>query len=412
MERVRAAWRWYRRSPARDVLFALGLTALTVYGSYGEGHPRKEADVVQFHGLPIPQPGPAALALVAVTSMTLAFRNRWPYAVLAASTAGVLAFTLLGYVNGAALLAPAAGVYTVATRVTARRALAATAVALSVLLVATAARSPFGSLVTGPTDVLPVLFAAICLGGIAVSNRRAYVASIHARAEEDARRRVDEERLRIARELHDVVAHTMATINVQANAAAAVLADKPDVAAESLQAIRNASRDGLRELRSILNILRQADDTDSTTPAPGLDQVGSLVDHAVRAGLPTTLEVAGEAITLPPSTDLAAYRIIQESLTNAIRHAGPATAAVSLTYSADGLRIEVADTGRGMPNGMAGSSGHGIVGMRERAAAAGGFLTAGPRSGGGFQVTARLPVRTPDAAAAPDAAAEPEGARP
>jgi signal transduction histidine kinase len=413
---ARAAWEWYRRSPARDVLFALVMTAITLYGSYGEGHPHSKADLVQFNGLAIPQPGPAALVLVAVASLALAFRNRWPQAVLAVSTAGVLAFTLLGYVNGAALLAPAAAVYSVATRLGAWRALADTAVALAVLMTATATRNPFGNLTTGPTEVMPVLFAAVCLGGIAVSNRRAYVASIHARAEEDARRRVDEERLRIARELHDVVAHTMSTINVQANAAAAVLADKPDVAAEALQAIRNASRDGLRELRSILNILRQADDIDSTTPAPGLAQVGSLVDHAARAGLPTTLDVTGKAIPLSPATDLAAYRIIQESLTNAIRHAGPATATVSLAYTADALQVEVADTGMGgLPAGTDGA-GHGIIGMRERAAAAGGFLHAGPRpAGGGFLVTARLPVRAPDNTNIPDSAdarAEPESARP
>ncbi len=251
--------------------------------------------------------------------------------------------------------------------------------------------------------VLPVLMAAACLGGIAVSNRRAFVASIQARAEDEARRRIDEERLRIARELHDVVAHTMSTINVQASAAATVLTERPDAAAEALQAIRTASKNGLRELRAILNVLRQADDADPTAPAPGLAQLDALVAGASQAGLPTTLTVTGEAVPLPAGVDLAAYRIIQESLTNAIRHAGPASATVALTYHDGRLLIEVADTGRGVPaagardagGAVAPHAGHGLVGMRERAATAGGTLQAGPGSGGGFTVTATLPFPRP-----------------
>jgi len=402
MEWVRAAWRWWQRSPARDVLFAAVLTAITVWGSYGEGHPHNPSDVVQFHGA-IPQPSAASLVLVGLATAVLIWRNRWPVAVLAASTAGVLGFTLLGYVNGAALLAPAAAVYAVATKVSVRQALVAAAAALAILLTATAARNPFGTSTGGPVVVLPVLMAAACLGGIAVSNRRAFVASIQARAEDEARRRIDEERLRIARELHDVVAHTMSTINVQASAAATVLTERPDAAAEALQAIRTASKNGLRELRAILNVLRQADDADPTAPAPGLAQLDALVAGASQAGLPTTLTVTGEAVPLPAGVDLAAYRIIQESLTNAIRHAGPASATVALTYHDGRLLIEVADTGRGVPaagardagGAVAPHAGHGLVGMRERAATAGGTLQAGPGSGGGFTVTATLPFPRP-----------------
>src|ERR1700746_3389945 len=160
-------------------------------------------------------------------------------------------------------------------------------------------------------------------------------------------RRLDEERLRIARELHDVVAHTMATINVQAGVAAHVLPTRPEAAAESLQAIKTASKEGLRELRAILNVLRQADDADPTQPAPGTAQLEDLIAGARRAGLETTLTVTGDRVPLPAAVDLAAYRIIQESLTNTIRHAGPATAAVSLGYQHDELRVEVTDTGRG-----------------------------------------------------------------
>ena len=177
------------------------------------------------------------------------------------------------------------------------------------------------------------MVAAALFAGIAVANRNAYVASIRDRAEQDARRRLDEERLRIARELHDVVAHTMATINVQAGVAAHVLPTRPEAAAESLQAIKTASKEGLRELRAILNVLRQADDADPTQPAPGTARLEDLIAGARRAGLETTFAVTGDPVPLPAAVDLAAYRIIQESLTNTIRHAGPATAAVSLGYA-------------------------------------------------------------------------------
>jgi signal transduction histidine kinase len=252
----------------------------------------------------------------------------------------------------------------------------------------------------------------VVVAGIAMANRRAYMASIQDRAEQDARRRVDEERLRIARELHDVVAHTMATINVQAGVAVHVLSSRPEAAAESLQAIKAASKEGLKELRAILNVLRQADDADPTQPTPGTAQLETLIAGARQAGLETTFTVTGDQVPLPAAVDLAAYRIVQESLTNAIRHAGPATAAVSLGYHHDELRIDVTDTGRGQSVSAATgqSGGHGLAGMRERAAAVGGTVETGPGPGGGFRVAARLPFggRLADPAPARDV----EGVRP
>jgi signal transduction histidine kinase len=236
--------------------------------------------------------------------------------------------------------------------------------------------------------------------GMATANRRAYIAEIQDRAEraersrdEEARRRVDSERLRIARELHDVVAHTMATISVQAAAAAHLLVDPPAEAAESIAAIRAASKEGLRELRTILNVLRQADDRDPVQPAPGLDQLDVLVGTVRRAGLATELCVTGELPPLPPAVDLAAYRIIQESLTNVLRHAGPATATVTLAVRDGFLDVHVGDSGAG-PRHRSGElpAGHGLIGMRERAASAGGTVQAGPGPNGGFDVRARLPV--------------------
>ena len=192
----------------------------------------------------------------------------------------------------------------------------------------------------------------------------------------------------------------MATINVQAGVAAHVLPTKPEAAADALAAIKTASKEGLRELRAILNLLRQADDADPVQPAPGLAQLDALVEGTRRAGLPITLTVTGAPYPLPAAVDLAAYRIVQESLTNVFRHAGPAAAAVSLSYHPDEIDIDVTDTGHGpkpSPGSVAagaagGTAGHGQAGMRERAAAVGGTVQTGPRPAGGYQVTARLPV--------------------
>jgi signal transduction histidine kinase len=407
MEDLAAAWRRWLDSPARDVVFALVMTVVLGLGSYSEGHPNQSFDVSSFNGRPVPHPT-AALALVAVACLALAWRRRYPVTVLAVSAAAVAVYSLLGYVNGAALLAPVLALYAVASQVSVRRAVIAAVSTLAVLMAATAANNPFGQISGGGFDIIPFMVVAVLFAGIAVANRRAYTASVLARAEQDARRQVDEERLRIARELHDVVAHTMATINVQAGVAAHVLPTQPEAVAEALQAIKAASKEGLRELRAILNVLRQADDADPVQPAPGLAQLDALVEGARRSGLPVTLAVAGAPFPLPAAVDLAAYRIVQESLTNVIRHAGPANAAVSLRYRPDEIGIDVTDTGHGPATGPGsgaatsgtaghsqaghGQAGHGQAGMRERAAAVGGTVHAGPRPGGGYQVTARLPV--------------------
>ena len=411
MEGVAAAWRRWSSPPVRDAIFAVLVTALLVFGSLGEGNPKSPSDQIMFPGHSAPHPG-AALLLVVVACVVLAWRRRWPVAVLVVSVAAVTVYSVLGYVNGASLIAPVLALYVVATQVSLRRAVVAATVTLAVLMTATAVNNPFGSISGGGFDILPGMVAAALFAGIAVANRRAYVASIRDRAEQDARRRVDEERLRIARELHNVVAHTMATINVQAGVAAHVLSSRPDAAAEALQAIKAASKDGLSELRAILNVLRQADDADPTQPAPGTAQLEALVAGARRAGLETTLTVTGEPVPLPAAVDLVAYRIVQESLTNAIRHAGPATATVSLGYHHDELRIDVTDTGRGqLPSAAAGhGGGHGLAGMRERAATVGGTVETGSGPGGGFRVAARLPFG--GQLAGPARARDTEGARP
>jgi signal transduction histidine kinase len=201
--------------------------------------------------------------------------------------------------------------------------------------------------------------------------------------------------LRIARELHDVVAHTMATINVQAGALAYACPDLPTPAVAALTAIKDASKRGLGELRTILSVLRQADEEEPTHPTPGLSALDSLVQMMSPAGLPTTVQITGTRRALPAQVDLAAYRIIQESLTNALRHAAPATATVHLTYHDTALDAEITDTGLGPTTNATAGSGHGLRGMTERANALGGTLTAGPDPHGGFRVHAHLPTGTP-----------------
>ncbi len=284
--------RWWRAG-VRDVVYALAMTAVTVGGAWGEAHPRQVSDELPAGSAAAHTPD-SAFALVAVAGLVLAVRYRWPRVVLAVSAGAVAVYSLLGYENGAAVLAPVVALYTLATRLPARRALAWGVLTTLVLMGATAAHNPFGPTGAG-FYLLPGLTAAATLGGIAVASHRAYIASIQDRAEADARRTIDEERLRIARELHDVVAHTMATINVQAGAAAHVLRDRPDAAAEALATIKSVSKDGLRELRTILNVLRQADEADPTQPTPGIGQVRGLIDGAARAGLETSLTVRGAA---------------------------------------------------------------------------------------------------------------------
>jgi signal transduction histidine kinase len=212
--------------------------------------------------------------------------------------------------------------------------------------------------------------------------------------QEETRRRSYEERLRVAREVHDVVGHGLAVINLQAGVALHVVGRRPEQAEVALAAIKQASRDALEELRGTLAVFRQAEAVSGDgawRPAPGLGQLEALVAAMGEGGLPVDLVVTGDRAGLPVAVDLAAYRIVQESLTNVVRHAGPATATVRVGCEPGAVVLEITDTGRGRAPGAARAGGHGIAGMRERAAAVGGTLEAGPIADGGFRVRARLP---------------------
>jgi signal transduction histidine kinase len=216
--------------------------------------------------------------------------------------------------------------------------------------------------------------------------------------EEEAERRAGEERLRIAREVHDLVAHNMSLINVQASTALHLMDREPDRARAALEAIKSASKDALLELRSVLGVLRRAGEDAPRSPTPGIDRLDDLVAGAAGAGLAVEVIVDGERRSLPPTADLAAYRIVQEALTNVTRHADASAAIVRLEYGDADVVVQVDDNGQSGASSVpirAGSNG--IAGMKERAAVLGGTLQAGPRPEGGFRVRAWLPfedVRT------------------
>jgi signal transduction histidine kinase len=239
--------------------------------------------------------------------------------------------------------------------------------------------------------------------GTAQRNRRAYLAQLEQRArdleetrEEEARRRVAEERLRIARDLHDVIAHGIAAIHMQSGAALHVLERHPEQAAPALAAVKQLSKQTMQELRATLDVLRagdhDGDDPAPLAPTPGLDRLGALVDVSRRAGLPVELHVVGDESARPAAVDVAAYRIVQESLTNVMRHAGErAHATVTVEHGDHAVDIDVVDDGLGAAAISGSNGGHGITGMRERAATVGGTVTAGANPGGGFRVRAHLP---------------------
>jgi signal transduction histidine kinase len=203
---------------------------------------------------------------------------------------------------------------------------------------------------------------------------------------------VAEERARIARELHDLVAHNVSVMVVQAGAERHALGDARPETREALASIEQAGRQALAEARRLLGMLRRDDDAEALEPQPGIDHLDVLVDQVERAGLPVVLDIDGERVPLPAGLDLCAYRIVQEGLTNALKHAGPAHARVHVHFAPGALDVEVSDDGAGEGVANGNGAGHGLIGMRERVALYGGRLTVGERDGGGFAIRAHLPI--------------------
>jgi signal transduction histidine kinase len=252
-------------------------------------------------------------------------------------------------------------------------------------------------------QVIPELavFAIAWVVGDNMRTRRAYLGELEERAarlererEEKADRAVIEERARIARELHDVIAHNVSVMVVQAAAGEDVFDEDPGQARESLAAVASTGRAALTELRRLLGVIRAEDDRGDPAyaPQPGLERIDELIGQVRETGLPVELSVLGEARPLPEGVGLCAYRIVQEALTNTLKHAHASTAQVQLRYVADALELQVLDDGRGTTSLNGETDGQGLIGMRERVALFGGELTAGRRSGRGYEVRARLPL--------------------
>jgi signal transduction histidine kinase len=372
------------RPPAIDVALVVIVAVVT---SVGTGLLRGTESV-----------SPLAHALLVATALPLLVRRPAPRAALAAIVLLSFAYDLLDFPGGFYTVPIGIALFTAVDDGFRWTAVAGSAVAVGGFLLV--------GLATGRGHISDLgnalwfggwLVASLVLGEVTRS-RRAYVREVEQRAlaaergrEEEARRRTGEERIRIARELHDILGHRISLINVQASAAVHLLDRDPEQARTALIAIKEASHEALGEVRATLGILRQLEEREPLAPSPGLAQLDAVIAETSAAGFDVQLDVRGERRSLPSGVDLAAYRIIQESLTNVVRHARASSARIAIAYRAGDIEVEVVDDG--IPARIdTGGSGSGLVGMRERAIALGGNFEAGPQPGGGFRVRATLPT--------------------
>ena len=378
---------WSRHVAARAATLACGVAAVQLVAAAAAGStPGRDrpADWV-------------AYLLLAASAGLLAAPGRRPWPALAIMALSLVYYGL-NYPGGAFTVAPAVALFRFASR---GDRVAATLGGLGYAAVLFVAGHLWGR---APDAQGTVWFVVWLLGILGVGEfsrgRREHLLVVRERAlhaeltrEQEAERRANDERLRIAREVHDLLAHSISVINIQAGVAAHMMDREPAEAKAAISIIRGVSKDVLAELRQTLGVLRGADDP-PLAPAPGLQRLDDLIGRAAQSGLEVGLEVRGETRPLPATVDLAAYRIVQESLTNVLRHSGSSRARIVLDFTGLELAVGVEDDGVGA---LSITEGNGILGMRERVLAADGVLHAGPRPGGGFTVRAVLPVRAPAA---------------
>jgi signal transduction histidine kinase len=399
-----APGRWIRAHPFEaDTLLAAAILALTVivWVAYRNAPPA-ELGGGRFRSADV-----FGAVLVVLQTVPLAWRRARPVPALVVIGAAGVAFSGLNYLPVTGGVGVTIALYSVAAHCDRRRSIACLA---GVLLVGFAilGLSDVNHHRVAVSDVIAqvLVFTMAWTLGDNLRTRRAYTASLEERAarlereqDDGARRAVNAERARIARELHDVVAHSVSVMVVQAGAARRVLHRDPDRASEALSSIETTGRQALDELRRLLGMLREyTDQPPSLTPQPQLRDLDALVAQVEEAGLAVQLIVEGQPRELPSGIDLSVFRIVQEALTNTLKHAGPAHARIALRYSPRELVLQVTDDGRGAASrlvsrdGGARRDGQGLVGMRERVALYGGELRTGPRPGGGYEVEARLPL--------------------
>ncbi|MFG2096883.1 sensor histidine kinase [Streptomyces sp. NPDC048612] len=390
-----AAWERWPAAPAGDPrgrygtrlpwLSTLVVTLVVTVGSGFAGHDQPGR-------VPLDSPGRALLVL---GGALLLFRHRCPRTVAVGTAVTVAVYLAAGYPYGPVFLTLALGAFSAV--VAGHRAVAWWALGgvwASHVLVAHWLYRWLPPPHDGPAPwgqellVTAWVVAVVALSEL-VRVRREQLARAAAERAAAERRRADEERLRIARELHDVLAHSISVINVQAGVGLALLDSDREQARAALTTIKDASKEALGEVRQVLGALRTPGDA-PRSPAPGLDRLPELTEQAASAGLTVDVTTEGDPVPLPPGTDLAAFRIVQEALTNIVRHSGSRAARVLLRHSPGVLEIRVDDDGPATA-GPDGPGGNGLIGMRERAAALGGTVEAGPRPDGGFRVRARIP---------------------
>jgi signal transduction histidine kinase len=346
-----------------------------------------------------------AIALIVAQNVPLIWRRSQPVAMLAMIGSARVAYDLIGLGYAPLPLGPAIAFYTAMDRSGPRMRLLVCAVALAGIT--TSQLTPGHN---EPYDfvVAALIFVAAGMAGVLSSTRRAYVDEVEARAamaesdrDRESSRSAAMERARIARELHDVVAHHVSLMAVQAEAAASLLPGHPAEARHSVEIIGNTARQALTELRRLLGVLRGPAEELQTEPSPSLAELSSALEKVRCAGLPVDFRLEGTPYPLAPGIDVTAYRIVQEALTNTMRHAPAACADVTLCYEPGYIIVSVADSGSangaggGRPESAVrlGPGGFGLAGIAERVASCGGSLTTGPTDAGGFAVTARLPAR-------------------
>ncbi|MEV4614611.1 histidine kinase [Kitasatospora sp. NPDC049258] len=380
---------WVRAAKAgRPVALAVLVAVAQVAGTVAAARHQPLRAPLDAFGYLLLLLGPALLVL----------RRRHPVAVAVATTLVALGYIVAGYPYGPVFLSLVVA-YCVAVQLGHRRVVWVCAAAfygahllLGHVLPGGWLRAPAGA-PNGWQELGVAAWLLLVLAGAEILRfRRERMAAVREAAAEAERRRVDEERLRMARELHDILAHSISLIHLQAGVALELMDSRPEQARSALVTIKGASKAALGEVRQVLGTLRGPAGAAPRSPAPGLDRLGELVDQAARAGLGVSVRTTGTVREAPVGLGLAAFRIVQEALTNILRHSAARTAEVTLGWQPDGLRVRIEDPGPA-GGGEAGGSGTGLVGMRERAAALGGTLASGP-AGAGFRVEAWLP--TPD----------------
>ncbi len=374
------------------VAWTLVLPVVVAFGTFGS---TAFAATRQPYARPLDVLG---VALLAIGPAALVVRRAYPREVAVLAAAAVVVYFGLGY-PGSAM--PAAAVIALFSATVAGHHHVATAVAATSIVVLTVWTFLRNGTVSWPGVLIVLAWLTVVIGaGVLWRFRRERREQARAALVEEQRRRAGEERLRIAQELHDVLGHHVSLINVQAGVALFLLDDDPEQARSALAEIKRSSRELLRDMRSTLGVLRGVDAQAPHQPTPGLDRLDALLDDVRAAGLDVALTTAGDPRPLPTGVDLAAYRIVQESLTNTRRHAGASTATVLIGYRDRELELRIDDDGAGPP-AVERPGGNGLLGMTERAHALGGALETGAGPGGGFRVRARLPLpeRADDTAA-------------